>query len=78
MNNLLLLVLVFAISAALAFSFPSADAIVPASLASQGPHSDYPDSLLVAIFTVACSALLGTLVMHYYRVQWGRRSVLTR
>ena len=74
----MLLVLVFATSAALAFSFPSADAIVPAPLASQGPHSDYQDGLLVAFFTVACSALLVTLVMHYYRVQWGRRSVLTR
>jgi hypothetical protein len=71
----ILVALVFAVIAALALSLQSADAIV--SEQSTGMHSDYQDRLLVAFFTLVCSALLVTLVVHYYRMQWGRKSILT-
>ncbi len=61
---------------AFAFSFPAADAIVSVSPADHH-FVEYPYSLLVAFFTLVCSALLVTLVLHFYRVQWGRKSVIT-
>jgi hypothetical protein len=66
-------------AAALASSLQPADAIVSAlPTAAHGPYSDYQHSLLIAFFTLVCSVPLVTMVMHYYRMQWGRRSVLTR
>jgi len=70
-----LLPLALVVVAALAFSLEAADAIV--SEKSAGLHQDYQDSLLVAFFTIVCSALLVTMVIHYYRIQWGRRSIIT-
>lgn len=67
--------LALAVVAALAFSLQAADAIVSEN--SAGLHQDYRDGLLVAFFTIVCSTLLVTLVIHYYRMQWGRRSILT-
>ncbi|MEM3095313.1 MAG: hypothetical protein QXX64_06720 [Nitrososphaera sp.] len=66
------------VAAALASSLQAADAIV--SVKSAGlhhHHQDYQDSLLVAFFTIVCSALLVTMVIHYYRIQWGRKSIIT-
>jgi len=61
---------------AFAFSFPAADAIV--SVPPVEHHfAEYPYNLLVAFFTLVCSALLVTLAVHFYRVQWGRKSVIT-
>jgi hypothetical protein len=70
----ILVALVFAVIAALALSLQSADAIV--SEQSTEMHSEYQDRLLVAFFNV-WSALLVTLVIHYYWMQWGRKSILT-
>ena len=61
----------------LLFYVQPANAIVSEHAAAHALY-DYPQSLLVAFFTIASSALLVTLVIHYYRVQWGRRSLLTR
>lgn len=61
---------------ALAFSFPGADAIVSGPPA-QLHLAEYPYSLLVPFFTLVCSALLVALVVHFYRAQWGRKSVIT-
>jgi len=41
-------------------------------------HSDYQYDLLVVFFVIVSSSLLVTLVIHYYRMQWGRKSVMTR
>jgi hypothetical protein len=41
-------------------------------------NSDYLYNLLIAFFAIACSTLLIILVVHYYRIQWGRKSILTR
>ena len=41
-------------------------------------NSDYLYNLLIVFFVIACSALLVILAVHYYRIQWGRKSVLTR
>jgi hypothetical protein len=66
-------------AAALASSLRPADTIVSAlPTAAHGPYSDYQHSLVIAFFTLVCSVLLATMVMHYYMMQWGRRSVLTR
>ena len=52
----ILVALVFAVIAAIAFSLQIVDAIV--SEQSTGIHGDYRNSLLVAFFTIVCSALL--------------------
>jgi len=41
-------------------------------------HSDYQYDLLVVFFAIVSSSLLVTLIVHYYRMQWGRKSVMTR
>jgi hypothetical protein len=61
----------------LAFSFPAASAIVSGHSAAAQNYREYPYNLLVPFFTIVCSALLVTMVIHYYRVQWGRKSVIT-
>lgn len=66
-----------AVVTALAFSFNNADAIVsgqPVEL----HYKQYPYNLLVPFFTIVCSMLLITLVVHYYRTQWGQRSIITK
>jgi hypothetical protein len=64
---------------ALAFSMPSASAIVSDySAMAERLHSDYQYDLLVAFFAVVCSGLLVALLTYYYRIQWGRKSVMTR
>jgi|Tabmets5t2r1_1033131.scaffolds.fasta_scaffold09082_3 hypothetical protein len=79
MKILVLLAILAVAAAALASSLQPADAIVSVlPTAAHGPYSDYQHSLLIAFFTLVCSVLLVTMVMHYYRMQWGRRSVLTR
>jgi ABC-type spermidine/putrescine transport system permease subunit II len=70
-----LLFLAFVMVAAASFSLRGAYAIV--SEQPTGMHSSYQDSLLVAFFTIICSTILVTLVFHYYRMQWGRKSILT-
>lgn len=60
---------------ALAFSVPGANAIV--SVPAEHHLTEYPYSLLVAFFTLVCSALLVTLVLHFYRTQWGWKSIIT-
>jgi hypothetical protein len=69
----------FALAAAvlLAFSFNAAEAIVSGSSSAGLVYKEYPYNLMIPFFTIACSALLVVLVLHYYRMQWGRRSVLT-
>jgi hypothetical protein len=70
---------VFAAFFALAFSLQPASAIVSGHpLMAERLHSDYQYDLLVAFFAIVCSALLRALVVHYYRIQWGRKSVMTR
>jgi hypothetical protein len=61
----------------LALSFNAADAIVSGSSSAGLVYREYPYNLLVPFFTIACSTLLVALVLHYYRMQWGRRFVLT-
>ncbi len=68
---------VFAAVVALGFTFNSADAIVSSHSAAEVQYQDYPYNLLVPFFTIVCSALLVTIVLHYYRTQWGRKSVIT-
>ncbi|MEW6605423.1 MAG: hypothetical protein AB1351_12155 [Thermoproteota archaeon] len=68
---------VFVASAALAFSFNSADAIVSGQSVAPMHYLDYPYNLLVPFFTIVCSTLLVTIVLHYYRTQWGRKSIIT-
>ena len=73
--------LLIAILTVLAFAFllQPANAIVSDRPAmAEKLNSDYVYNLLIAFFAIACSALLVTLIVHYYRIQWGRRSVLTR
>jgi hypothetical protein len=70
---------VFAAFIALAFSLQPASAIVSGHpVMSEKLHSDYQYDLLVAFFAIICSSLLIALVVHYYRIQWGRKSVMTR
>lgn len=69
--------LLLLIAFALWFYVQPADAIVSEHVPAHALY-DYQQSLLVAFFTIVCSALLITLVLHYYRIQWGRRSLLTR
>jgi hypothetical protein len=69
--------LVLTVVVILAFSFHAADAIVSGHSAAAQNYREYPYNLLVPFFTIVCSALLITLVVHYYRVQWGRKSVIT-
>jgi hypothetical protein len=61
----------------LAFSFHAADAIVSGHSTAAQNYREYPYNLLVPFFTILCSALLITLVVHYYRLQWGRKSIIT-
>jgi hypothetical protein len=68
--------LALAAVAALAFSFPAAEAIVSVQQAEHH-FAEYPYNLLVVFFTLVCSALLVTLVVHFYRAQWGRKSIIT-
>jgi len=69
----------FAVIVAFSFSGQSANAIVSEHPAmAEKLHSDYQYDLLVAFFVVVCSALLASLVVHYYRIQWGRKSIMTR
>ena len=61
---------------ALTLSFHAAYAIVsepPAGL----HYKEYPYNLMQVFFTIVCSALLITLGIHYYRAQWGRKSIIT-
>lgn len=68
---------IFVTVAALAISFNSAGAIVSGHSVAPMHYSDYPYKLLVPFFTIVCSALLVTIVLHYYRTQWGRKSIIT-
>jgi hypothetical protein len=61
----------------IAFSFHAADAIVSGQSAAAQHYKEYPYNLLVPFFTVVCSTLLITLVIHYYREQLGRKSIIT-
>lgn len=64
---------------ALGFSLHPANAIVSGHpMMADKLHSDYQYDLLVAFFVIVCSALLGVVIVHYYRIQWGRKSIMTR
>ena len=70
---------IYAAFVAISFSGQSANAIVSEHPAmAEKLHSDYQYDLLVAFFVLVCSALLASLVVHYYRIQWGRKTVMTR
>ena len=70
---------VFAAFIALAFLLQPASAIVSGHpVMVEKLHSDYQYDLLVAFFAIVCSSLLIALMVHYYRIQWGRKSVMTR
>lgn len=63
---------------ALVSSFNFAEAIVSGHSATQMHYREYPYNLLVPFFTIVCSSLLATILLHYYRTQWGRKSVITK
>lgn len=73
----LALVVIIIVASALASSFNSAEAIVSSHSAAQMHHPEYPYNLLVPFFTIVCSTLLATIVLHYYRTEWGRKSIIT-
>lgn len=76
--KLFMLSLFFAALVAFGFSWHPANAIVSGRpVMAEELHSDYQYDLLVAFFAIVCSALLGSMVVHYYRIQWGRKSVVT-
>lgn len=60
--------LVFAAVVIFAFSSHAADAIVSGQPATQH-YGEYPYNLLMPFFAIACSALLITLIVHYYTLQ---------
>jgi hypothetical protein len=67
----------FAAVAVLGFSFNPANAIVSGHSVSQTHYRDYPYNLLVPFFIIVCSALMITIGLNYYRMQWGRKSIIT-
>ncbi len=77
--KLFLLPVLLAALVALGFSLQPAHAIVSGHpMMAEKLRSDYQYDLLVIFFMIVCSALLGAMVVHYYRIQWGRKSIMTR
>jgi hypothetical protein len=76
-RGVLAVVVIVVVACTLVYPFNSAEAIVSGHSAAPIHYLQYPYNLLVIFFTIVCSALLATILLHYYRAQWGSRSVIT-
>lgn len=73
----LAVVAIVIVASVLAYSVSYAEAIVSTHSATSMHYSQYPYNLLMFFFTIVCSAILATILLHYYRAQWGNSSVIT-
>ncbi|GEM_PF-2001016 len=77
LHGVLPIVVIAIIVSTLVSSFNSAEAIVSGHSTAHIHYLEYPYNLLIPFFTIICSTLLAMVFLHYYRTQWGKKSVIT-